>query len=46
MASGTAELTIEALGEIRVKRGNVRVVVDAECDRCLEPTQIPIDFGV
>ena len=41
-ASGTAELTVEALGEIRVK-GHVKVSMDGECDRCLEMTALPID---
>ena len=41
-ASGTAELAIEALGEIRVK-GHVKVVMEADCDRCLELTALPID---
>ena len=41
-ASGTAEFTVEALGEIRVK-GHVKVRMEGECDRCLEPTALPID---
>jgi uncharacterized protein len=42
VASGAAELTIEALGEIRVK-GHVKVRMEGECDRCLEMTELPID---
>lgn len=41
-ASGKAELAVEALGEIRVK-GHVKVVMECECDRCLEITKLPID---
>ena len=41
-ASGTAELVIDLLGEIRVK-GHVKVLMAAECDRCLEPAACPID---
>jgi uncharacterized protein len=41
-ASGTAELTIESLGEIRVK-GHVTVGMEGECDRCLDPAALPID---
>ena len=41
-ASGTAELVIDLLGEIRVK-GHVAVLMDADCDRCLEPAACPID---
>ena len=41
-ASGTAELVIDLLGEIRVK-GHVTVPMETECDRCLEPAACPID---
>ena len=39
---GTAELLANTLGEIRVK-GHLKVVIQAECDRCLEPARFPID---
>ena len=41
-AEGTAELLSNTLGEIRV-RGNLKVRMEAECDRCLEP--VPVDLG-
>ena len=41
-ASGMVELVTGSLGEIRVK-GQVRVRMQAECDRCLEPAGFPID---
>jgi uncharacterized protein len=41
-ASGVAELVIDLLGEIRVK-GHVKVQMEADCDRCLEPAACPID---
>ena len=41
-ARGTVELSAVALGEIRVK-GHVAVRMAADCDRCLEPAQCPID---
>jgi uncharacterized protein len=41
-ASGTAELLGNTLGEIRVK-GQVKVAMEAECDRCLEVARFPID---
>jgi len=41
-ASGIAELVIYLLGEIRVK-GHVNVQMEADCDRCLEPAECPID---
>ena len=41
-ASGQAELVMSSLGEIRVK-GQVQVRLQAECDRCLEPTEFPVD---
>lgn len=43
-AAGTVELTAETLGEIRAK-GHVTVRMEADCDRCLEPAQCPIDTG-
>jgi uncharacterized protein len=41
-ASGKAELVMGSLGEIRVT-GHVKVRLQAECDRCLEPAGFPID---
>lgn len=41
-AAGKVELVTGALGEIRVK-GHIAVPMEAECDRCLEPAQYPID---
>jgi uncharacterized protein len=41
-AEGTAELLSNTLGEIRI-RGRVKVRMEAECDRCLEP--VPVDVG-
>ncbi len=43
-AAGTVELVAGALGEIRVK-GHVSVHMQAECDRCLESADFPIDSG-
>ncbi len=41
-ASGKVELAVEALGEIRVK-GHLKVLMECECDRCLEMLALPID---
>ena len=41
-ASGQAELVLGSLGEIRVT-GQVQVRMQAECDRCLEPAEFPVD---
>jgi uncharacterized protein len=41
-AAGKVELITGALGEIRVK-GRLRVKMEADCDRCLEPAVCPID---
>jgi DUF177 domain-containing protein len=41
-ATGKAELVTGSLGEIRVK-GHLAVRMQAECDRCLEPAEYPID---
>ncbi len=38
----TAELVSELLLEIRVK-GHVKVLIGADCDRCLEPATCPVD---
>ena len=43
-ASGQAELVLGSLGEIRVK-GQVQVRLQADCDRCLEPAEFPVDSG-
>jgi uncharacterized protein len=39
---GTAELLSNSLGEIRVT-GTLRVEMEVDCDRCLEPTRYPMD---
>lgn len=39
---GSAELLAHTLGEIRV-RGHLNVRMQSECDRCLEPADLPID---
>ena len=39
---GSAELLANTLGEIRI-RGHLNVRMAAECDRCLEPAQFPVD---
>jgi uncharacterized protein len=41
-ASGVGELVIDLLGEIRVK-GHVKVLMEADCDRCLERAACPVD---
>ncbi|MEQ1884139.1 MAG: DUF177 domain-containing protein [Bryobacteraceae bacterium] len=41
-AAGKAELVLGSLEEIRV-RGHVSVVMEADCDRCLEPAKMPVD---
>jgi uncharacterized protein len=41
-ASGMAELVMGSVGEIRVT-GQVKVRLQSECDRCLEPAGFPID---
>jgi len=41
-AVGTAELVTGSLGEIRVK-GHLAVSIDADCDRCLEPSRFSVD---
>ena len=41
-AEGSVELLGNTLGEIRV-RGHLKVVMETECDRCLERVQLPID---
>lgn len=41
-ADGSAELLNHSLGEIRI-HGQLRVTVQATCDRCLESASFPID---
>jgi len=41
-AEGEAELLSNTLGEVRV-HGHLKVVMEVDCDRCLEPTKVPID---
>jgi uncharacterized protein len=41
-ASGQAELVMGSLGEIQVK-GQVKVRLQSECDRCLESAVFPVD---
>lgn len=41
-AAGSVELLRNTLGEIRV-RGDLKVEVSAQCDRCLEPAKIRVD---
>jgi uncharacterized protein len=40
--NGKAELLPHTLGEIRL-RGHVDVMMESECDRCLEPAALPVD---
>jgi uncharacterized protein len=46
-AQGTVELLANTLGEIRVQ-GNLSVVMEADCDRCLETATFPLqsDFDL
>ena len=41
-AEGSVELLGNTLGEIRV-RGHLGVVMETDCDRCLEPARLPIE---
>ncbi|MGH7972632.1 MAG: YceD family protein [Limisphaerales bacterium] len=41
-AAGKVEMVSDSLGEIRVK-GHAAVLMEAECDRCLDPVRIPVD---
>jgi uncharacterized protein len=41
-AQGSAELLANTLGEIRI-RGHLKTVMEADCDRCLEPALEPVD---
>ena len=41
-ASGKVELISGSLGEIRAS-GHVKVLMEADCDRCLEAAEYPID---
>lgn len=41
-AVGSAELLPNTGGEIRL-RGHLAVIMEAECDRCLDPARFPVD---
>ncbi len=41
---GTAELLPNTSGEIRI-RGSLAVLMEAECDRCLEVASFPVEMG-
>jgi uncharacterized protein len=41
-AQGSAELLANTLGEVRI-RGHIKVRMRAECDRCLELADFPVD---
>jgi uncharacterized protein len=41
-AQGSAELLANTLGEVRI-RGHIKVRMRADCDRCLEPADFPVD---
>ncbi len=41
-AIGAAELLPHTLGEIRIQ-GHLKVRMQADCDRCLEPAEFPLD---
>lgn len=41
-ALGSAELLANTLGEVRI-RGHLKVRMRADCDRCLEPADFPVD---
>lgn len=41
-AEGSVELLSNTLEEIRVK-GRLRVLMEADCDRCLEPVRFPLE---
>lgn len=43
-AQGVAELLGNTLGEIRVQ-GHLKVTMEGNCDRCLEPSRVPLDTG-
>lgn len=42
VAMGSAELLANTLGEIRIQ-GELKVTMEASCDRCLEPAAFPLD---
>jgi uncharacterized protein len=46
-SEGVAELLSNTLGEVRV-HGNLRVTMEADCDRCLDPARVPVstDFDL
>jgi len=39
---GSAELLAHTLGEVRIQ-GHLKVRMRADCDRCLEPAEFPVD---
>jgi uncharacterized protein len=39
---GSVELLANTLGEIRVQ-GHLKVLMEADCDRCLEPARVAVD---
>ncbi|MBV9398478.1 MAG: DUF177 domain-containing protein [Bryobacterales bacterium] len=41
-AAGKVDLVTGSLGEIRVK-GHAKVLMEADCDRCLDPARLPLD---
>jgi uncharacterized protein len=41
VTAGTAEVLANTNGEIRV-RGHVQVILEGDCDRCLEPAALPV----
>jgi uncharacterized protein len=41
-AAGKVELVTGSLGEIRVQ-GHIEVLMQADCDRCLEPAECPVE---
>jgi uncharacterized protein len=41
-AEGSVELLGNTLGEIRVQ-GHLSVMMEADCDRCLEPARVPLE---
>jgi len=43
-AQGSAELLADTLGEIQI-RGQLKVRMRFDCDRCLEPAEYPVDSG-
>ena len=44
-AAGTVELVRNGMGEIRIS-GHLKVMLEADCDRCLEATRLPVDTSM